>query len=51
MGQKKKISEFKKTLVRLYLKSPPKIQYALAKYGIKHVVRKTRDNIEEVIRH
>lgn len=48
---KVKISKFKKGLIKLYLKSPPKFQYALAKYGVKHVIKKTKEDIEEVIRH
>ncbi len=38
-------------MVRVYLKSPPKIQFALAKFGIKHVLIKQKEEIEEPIRH
>ncbi len=38
-------------MVRVYLKSPPKIQFALAKFGIKHVLVKQKEEIEEPIRH
>ena len=40
-----------KKMVSVYLKSPPKIQFALAKFGIKHVLIKQKEEIEEPIRH
>lgn len=40
-----------KKMVQVYLNSPPKIQFALAKFGIKHVLKKQKEEIEEPIRH
>ena len=42
---------FTEKMVKVYLKSPPKIQFALAKFGIKHVLIKQKHEIEEPIRH
>jgi hypothetical protein len=41
----------KKTLIKMYLASPPKVQFALAKYGIKAVLNKKKEELEELIRH
>jgi hypothetical protein len=41
----------KKTLVKLYFASPPKIQFALAKYGVKAVMNKNKEELDELIRH
>lgn len=41
----------KKSLVSLYLACPSKVQYALAKVGIRMVVKKKKAQIEEFIRH
>lgn len=46
-----KPSWFQKQMVKIYLKSPLKVQYVLAKYGIKHVVKKKKDGLEHMIRH
>lgn len=40
-----------KKMVSIYLKSPPKVQFALVKFGIKHVLIKQKEEIEEPIRH
>lgn len=37
--------------VKLYLKSPHKLQYLLARYGIRLVVNKKRAEIQEFMRH
>lgn len=42
---------FKKKMVNAYLKSPPKVQYALAKFGVKSIVNKKKTELEELIRH
>lgn len=42
---------FKETLVKLYLKSPPKIQFALAKYGVKAVLNKNTNKHDHLIKH
>ena len=38
-------------LARLYLKSPHKVQYLLARYGIRMVVNKKKGEIQEFMRH
>ncbi len=38
-------------LVKLYLKSPHKVQYFLARYGIRMVVNKKRAEMQEFMRH
>ncbi len=38
-------------LIKLYLKSPHKVQYMLARYGIRMVVNKKRAEIQEFMRH
>lgn len=38
-------------LLKLYLKSPHKIQYLLARYGIRMVVNKKRSELQEFMRH
>jgi hypothetical protein len=38
-------------LVKLYLKSPHKLQYLLARYGIRFVVNKKRSEMQEFMRH
>jgi uncharacterized protein YajQ (UPF0234 family) len=43
--------EVKKKLVKLYFKSPAKVQFALAKYGIKAIMNKKKEDLEEIIRH
>jgi hypothetical protein len=40
-----------KTLTKLYFASPPKIQFALARYGIKAVMSKSKQELDELIRH
>ena len=51
LTDKLKISWLKKKMIKAYLKSPPKVQYALAKFGVKQVVNKKKMDIEELIRH
>lgn len=41
----------KKNLIKLYFASPPKIQFLLARYGVKAVMNKNKEDLEEVIRH
>lgn len=41
----------KNSLYNLYLKSPHKLQYALAKFGIRHIVKKKSSDSVEIIRH
>ncbi len=38
-------------LIKLYLKSPHKVQYMLARYGIRMVVNKKRSEMQEFMRH
>ncbi len=45
------LNRFKRTLIKCYLASPPKIQYALAKYGVKVILHKKKSELEELIRH
>lgn len=40
----------KKQLAKLYLKAPPKVQYKLARYGIKKAVEKKREELEDFMR-
>ncbi len=44
-------SWLEKKMIKLYLKSPAKVQYALAKYGLKHVIKKKKADLEEMVRH
>lgn len=41
----------KKNLIKLYFASPPKIQFLLARYGVKAVMNKNKEELEELIRH
>lgn len=41
----------KKNLIKLYFASPTKIQFLLARYGVKAVVNKNKGELEELIRH
>lgn len=41
----------KKNLTKLYFASPPKIQFLLARYGVKAVMNKNKEEMEELIRH
>lgn len=41
----------KKTLLKTYLAAPTKIQYALAKFGVRFVVRKKKAELQEFLRH
>jgi hypothetical protein len=41
----------KRNLTKLYFASPPKIQFLLARYGVKAVMNKNKEELEEVIRH
>lgn len=38
-------------IAKLYLKSPHKVQYFLARYGIRFVVNKKRAELQEFMRH
>jgi hypothetical protein len=40
----------KEKLIKLYLKSPHKVQYLLAKYGVHVLINKKRSEIEEFMR-
>lgn len=51
LADKTEISWFKKKMVKAYLASPTKVQYALAKFGVKSVVNKKKMEIEEFLRH
>ncbi len=42
---------FKNSLYRLYLKSPHKLQYALARFGLRHIAKKKTNEAVEIIRH
>lgn len=41
----------KEKLLKLYFKSPPKIQSALAKYVVNSVLNKNKSESSELIRH
>ncbi len=41
----------KKKLIKLYFASPPKVQFLLARYGVKAVMNKNKEDMEELIRH
>jgi hypothetical protein len=41
----------KKNLIKLYFASPPKIQFLLARYGVKAVMNKNKEELEDLIRH
>ena len=51
LTDKMDVGWFKKKMVKAYLKSPPKVQYALAKFGVKQVINKKKTELEELIRH
>lgn len=40
-----------KQLIKAYLKSPPKVQYALAKFGAKHALKKKKSDLEHILKH
>lgn len=40
-----------KNLIKLYFKSPAKIQFALARFGVKAVMNKNKKELEDLIRH
>lgn len=50
---KEKIADtwLKEKLLKLYLKAPHKVQYMLAKYGIKVVAHKKKQEMQEFMRH
>jgi hypothetical protein len=48
---RKRDSWLKKQLVKLYLKAPPKVQLALARQGIRHVLKKKKAHLENVLKH
>ena len=41
----------RQNLIKLYIKSPSKVQYALAKYAVKSLVHKKKAELEELIKH
>jgi hypothetical protein len=41
----------RENLIKLYLKSPHKVQYLLARYGIRMLVNKKRAELQEFMRH
>ncbi len=41
----------KKSLIQIYLASPAKVQYALAKLGVRMVVKKKKAELQEFMRH
>lgn len=45
------LSIVKNSLIKLYFASPPKIQFLLARYGVKAIVNKNKEELEEIIRH
>lgn len=44
------LSKMKKNLVKLYLRSPSKVQSAIAKRGIKNAMNKARHEILETLK-
>lgn len=42
---------FRQNLIKLYFKSPSKVQYALAKYGVKALLHKKKAQLEDLIKH
>ena len=44
------LSRMKKNLVKLYLRSPSKIQAAIAKRGVKNAMNKARHEILETLK-
>jgi len=46
-----RIDFVKKNLIKLYFASPTKIQFLLARYGVKAVMNKNKEELEELIRH
>lgn len=51
LREKLGITNTKKFLAKVYLSSPHKIQYLLAKLGVRMVVNKKKHELEEMIRH
>jgi len=51
LADKSEISWLKKKMVKAYLASPTKVQYALAKFGVRSVVNKKKIEIEDFLRH
>lgn len=49
--EKLHLTPVKKFLIKAYLKSPTKIQYALAKFGVRMVVKKKKAELQEFLRH
>jgi hypothetical protein len=41
----------KNALIKLYFASPSKIQFALARYGMKAILNKKKEEPEELIKH
>lgn len=41
----------KESALKLYLKSPHKLQYVLAKYGFKHVIKQKKISLKEIVKH
>lgn len=51
VDEKLNLGPVKKTLIKAYLKSPSKVQYALAKFGVRMVVKKKKAEFQEFMRH
>lgn len=45
------LTPVKKTAINLYLASPTKLQYVLARWGIRMVVKKKKQQIQQFMRH
>lgn len=45
------LTPVKKTAINLYLASPTKLQYILARWGVKIVVKKKKQEISQILRH
>jgi hypothetical protein len=49
--EKLHLTPLKLFFIKAYLKSPTKIQYALAKFGVRMVVKKKKAELQEYLRH
>jgi hypothetical protein len=48
--EKVEIPFMKKLMIKIYLKSPAKVQYALAKMGVKNVIEKKKTAFKEMLK-
>jgi hypothetical protein len=48
-ARKKARSWVRKELVKLYLKSPAKVQFALAKFGVKRAIKRKKEEFKEYL--